>query len=829
MTENKQSPFATNLLNKTPTQQKMQSAEKELKKVQKKQKTIADKTEKAQTVEAQITKMGKPFWWMLLMFICSVVYLFPEAVFNAALTDVAGGRNSSEADLRAVELFGRTISGIGVTLLLADLLLKGKRVAKVGRALGYFTLIALIVWPTVFFGQKWMVDHFIIDASTPEERQQAYLSQVLRSALIENSIQFEGIDYDPNREHNATEKTFLSVFGGLVYADDKLVADLKQKKRMIMEKFVRDRAMANFDEHYGNYDDFRQTLRGKYTEYAEGSNKYNKALASSPKRADEYWLETQNQVKQGWEQYQKGVNAYEARVESRAQKIAPKMHDFFERRNKCADKKKGSSKDRCFERLQNGYDKEIAKYSIPYIPPDDWLIREEISTSENVGNSILTGIMTFGLFTAMQAADAVTGGDAGFKDHRMVYTNDVNHYKNVLMVKMEPDFIKESGGYPLGIQSIHAFRVHELTSIKVNKKLKQKGLNLHASWSLTDRNSFDNAVDKKVRQQANAEWRSAMKKQGNDMPPNLSWQQFQKEADVQKRIQRQMKELYVSPTLADWNNREFKQNIIEPNIARKTTEYLNVLEAQKAEFADGGAFESTAKSALRATIIPPISMSISLALVLLTVLKLPMKAVELVQVKRAVSRNSDQDSNEKSHKAKAFIKPAVSATLLIAIFAVPLTMGSNQYTMKGSALHYFFEQMEKNDSATISFALKWLLVTQPIVQPIGSSIDKSLFITDGFDAISEPINRFDLAMMPEHDSTSTGSKKKPSAAVLLPLTISTNVANANVAVMNIKPKYQAGMMLPAGGYDIKVTAPGRTAIRKWVYLKDNETDFNINL
>ena len=134
MIEDNKSPFATNLLNSAPTQKKMESAVKELEKVQKSQQSTAKKVEKQQAVEAQISKTGQPFWWMLLMFICSLVYLFPEAVFNAALTDVAGGRNSSMEDLRLVELFGRSISGIGVTLLLADLLLKGKRVAKVSRA-----------------------------------------------------------------------------------------------------------------------------------------------------------------------------------------------------------------------------------------------------------------------------------------------------------------------------------------------------------------------------------------------------------------------------------------------------------------------------------------------------------------------------------------------------------------------------------------------------------------------------------------------------------------------------------------------------------------------
>ncbi|RTR28537.1 hypothetical protein [Shewanella atlantica] len=822
MTDKKHSPFATDLLSSAPTQTKMVAAEKQLQKVQKQKKSKTVKQQKQQKIEQQIASVGKPFWWMLTMFICSVIYLFPEAVFNAALTNVAGGHNSSEEDLRAVELFGRTISGIGVTLLLADILLSGKRVAKVGRALGYFTLIALIIWPSVFFGQKWLVDHFIIDASTPEERQQAYLSQVLRSALIEKSIQFEGIEYDPDKSHSGTEKTFLSVFGGLVYADDKLVEDLSQKKRMIMEKFVRDKAMTNFDSHYQDYDQFRQTLRGKYQEYDEGSAKYNQAIASISERSDEYWLDTQNQVKQGWEKYQKGEKAYEARVESRAQKIAPKIHDYFERRNKCADKKKGNSRNRCFERLQTGYDREIKKYSIPYIPPDDWLIREEVSTSENIGNSLIAGVMTFGLFTAMQAADAVTGGDAGFKDHRMVYTDDINHYKQVLMVKMEPDFMKESGGYPLGITSLHTFRVHELTSIKVNKKLKQKGLMLPAAWSLTDRRTFDKAVASKVRQQVNVEWRNKMRAKNTNMEPNLSWKQFQNHSDIQQRIAKRMGDLYVNPTLADWNNRQFKKKIIEPNIQRKTTEYLDVLEAQKSEFADGGMFESTGKSALRATIIPPISMSISLTLVLLTVLKLPMKLLELVQAKQA--KPVDKAART------AYIKPAISITLLASIFVVPLSMGGNQYTMEDSAMNYFFKQMEKNDSASISIALKWLLITQPLVQPIGSAIDNTFGITQAFHAISAPLNRFDLAIMPEHDTsgaTAKGSSAKPT--LKLPLTVSTNVTNAKIAVMNIKPKYQAGMLLPPGGYDIKVSAPGYEATRQWVYLTADKTQFSIKL
>jgi hypothetical protein len=167
------------------------------------------------------------------------------------------------------------------------------------------------------------------------------------------------------------------------------------------------------------------------------------------------------------------------------------------------------------------------------------------------------------------------------------------------------------------------------------------------NWSLDQRSEFDLAVLKKVRQQANNEWKNSMRAKNLNMPPNLTWKKFQLEPDIQNKLQAEMDELYVKPMLADWNDTSFKKFVVDVNIKRKTKEYLNVLEAQKAEFADGGAFESTGKSALRAIIVPPISMSISLLLVLLTVLKLPLKVIELVKAKRAVK--SDPAVVQKKH------------------------------------------------------------------------------------------------------------------------------------------------------------------------------------
>jgi hypothetical protein len=235
--------------------------------------------------------------------------------------------------------------------------------------------------------------------------------------------------------------------------------------------------------------------------------------------------------------------------------------------------------------------------------------------------------------------------------------------------------------------------------------------------------------------------------------------------------------------------------------------------------------EGNGKSALSATIIPPISMSISLLLVLLTVIKLPIKAIGLFKAKFG---NKDEDTSKS--KPLKIIKKFIPFSLIACIFVVPLTLGGNQYSKEASAVNYFFEQMDENDSAEISFVLKWLLATQPIVQPIGLLMDEKIGIISAFDAISTPINNLDLKVFPPHHESKPSPKKAAdNAATLIPLTIKSNIPNAKIYVMNIKPQYKHGMLLPSGRYDIKVSGKGHSAVRKWIYLQGDNNIFSINI
>ena len=72
-----------------------------------------------------------------------------------------------------------------------------------------------------------------------------------------------------------------------------------------------------------------------------------------------------------------------------------------------------------------------------------------------------------------------------------------------------------------------------------------------------------------------------------------------------------MGDLYVKNIRADWNKKNFKDQVLDPNIEKRTDNCVAMLNSAEGKFADGGEY-AYGKQALRSVIIPPISMSLSL-------------------------------------------------------------------------------------------------------------------------------------------------------------------------------------------------------------------------
>lgn len=672
----------------------------------------------------------RAFKWSVFMLGLLCLYLIPEIIFNAKLVSIAGGRVTPEADLRSVELFGRAVSGVGVTLLIADWFIRGR--AGWLRSLRTLACLSIIVWPAIFFGQKWLVDAWLIDPSTPEQRQQAVTSQLLKASLANNTIVLESVTPQEGEVMTPAEMTFLTSFGALVYMDERLVDSIASQRGAIARQYVRTRAYAQFDSYYRDYQEVRESVRQGYRDYLAVNARFEAEMDGISTRVDPLWDEAEQRVTDAWGEYQRSVSALDQQSRQLAEQMAPRLYQYFDRRENCRT-------DSCRSSLDSRYRRDMENTAVGYVSPVHWLIEKEVSTSENLLNTGVAAVLTGGVSLAFQGIDKASGGDGGWKDKTYSYTNDEHHYQTRIRSLLGASFEQQSG-YPPDIRSYREFRLRPETGQKVVSWGRQKGLNLPAGWTMAQQTVFRQRAASYLREQVRAGWyRQAGL--GEGLAPGMTWDEYQRSAAVQRRLRDAMGPHYVNGMRADWNNAEFKRRVVDPAADRKAGNLLQDIEAQAATFADGQPNEELGKRALRATLVPPISMTLSLALMLITLVKVPLKARALWLSRPAKVANSGAGKRP---------VPILPVVLMVAVLALPPAIGAlainNPYLADEGAGHYFLTRIEENSHTGTAWALNWALHAQPVLLPVGMELDRLLSLFGHFEAFVPRLERWDTVM-----------------------------------------------------------------------------------
>jgi hypothetical protein len=322
------------------------------------------------------------------------------------------------------------------------------------------------------------------------------------------------------------------------------------------------------------------------------------------------------------------------------------------------------------------------------------------------------------------------------------------------------------------------------------------------SWTVNDRDSFNRAVIKKIAMDGESNWKRDFKSETSmSMEPNLSWSEFKDRPQIKSKIYENVPEKYrVYVINLDWNNEQFYENIVLPIVERESKDYLELLSSEREFFGDGEKYEIIGKDALRTVMVPPISMGISLFLVVLTLMRIPFKIYELT-----IGRSGDH---------KYFIKGTYFGRMFV-ILILPSVWSSNHFTEDDSAMSYFFEEIKNNKTSIGSYSLKWVLSVQPLLQPVGKSFDNIFGVVKSFKTINPVFKNMDDSVF---DDPYMDSKYQP-------LLIEAKPNYARVRVMNIVPRYYDGMVLEKGTYDVLVTADGYDSQRKEVELNENNKSF----
>lgn len=745
--------------------------------------------------------------WRLSLFILSILYLFIEAVFNSQLVEIVGAGRVTPDELEQLELFGRAASGIGVTLFIIDLIPDKFFLDSRTKAIKLI-MISAICWPLTFFGQKWLVDTYIIDASTAESRKHAVFSMVFRDALATEAIVIQDLTLDEKQTLPAERKTLLAIFGSLIYSDNSLFSRMESESKQVISNYIDISFDNDSERYYQQYQELSEEVREIYIKYARANNRYSQAIVDIPKTTNDVQKQIDDKIKGGWETLSNAREQYFKQAKQYAKKYQPKLVQYFEHIEKCGEKYSGDSNRlrRCTEPANKRYKQVFNNSGLSYIEPSYWLIKEEVSFGENLAALLPMVIASGGGALVTEALSGMFGKEQIWQDYRYIYSKELTHYEKrfASLPQLQQKFEAKTR-YSLTVRSFSEYEKHPQTIKAIKEYLRAAGINIPDNKGVFDRKALESAVASHVRREAQTKWEEATFTMGINIPRNLTWENFQKHPDIQDVIKSKAASYYIDNVKLGQSASYFQTKVLSRIKAKEKDRYFQLMNAAPSEFGPQGPHDALGKSALRAIVIPPIAMGLSLLLICLTLLRLP---VRLLSVIRSLKGQPD---------LKLTFKAGTLVITFITLLWVPIQLIKSDFTKNdNSPTNYLLSKAEQRRTPALSYGLRWTLHVQPILLPFGNSVEN---ITGIYGRGTQLLQDIKSSIVIEDESESTFAR----------LTVKTIPKNARVRIMNIKPKYYDGIELMPGRYDIEVDADGHETFRRWYTLGSGSITLEVEL
>lgn len=257
----------------------------------------------------------------------------------------------------------------------------------------------------------------------------------------------------------------------------------------------------------------------------------------------------------------------------------------------------------------------------------------------------------------------------------------------------------------------------------VVKGLRERGIAVPEGWAPYDKLAFQRAAADGAKQEADRRFRRVVEHEvgkGVTLPTNLSWGQFVAHPAVQKRWREELNAPAAARLRPTMTADEFSRQIYEPAVAKAVTQEGKRYDALAKEFADGGTQESFGREAVRAMIVPPIALAISLLGAMVHLFKFTNYATQLAApVLRA------------SVWRRPIIAAAVAGVALSAL-AVPNAVTTSRI------YGYFEDQTEAKIGAQAALAMTWAIQMQPYAYPANELIRTTVLMGYNFGYEDKP-------------------------------------------------------------------------------------------
>jgi hypothetical protein len=224
----------------------------------------------------------------LCVALLTALYLCFELAFNARLLDVVGG-SASSAHIHHIELFGRSLSGVAVALVLLQLMLGWRHRAGTGAPRGLAIVFWCLVVGALVFGTLQLLVDQLVARSDPEFRRASLNIVLVQRALVNGGVQLDGLDDDPTLFAQPAGKAFLALFPVMAVSVERLDEKIRDAKLELIARQV-ERELGGAGGYYAHYAEAVKSTQAQWQRYQRvpGAQDLDAEVA---RRQDQAWAD----------------------------------------------------------------------------------------------------------------------------------------------------------------------------------------------------------------------------------------------------------------------------------------------------------------------------------------------------------------------------------------------------------------------------------------------------------------------------------------------------------------------------------------------------------
>lgn len=611
----------------------------------------------------------KGSFYTLFFILLNLVYLVIELSFNARILDVSASLSPS-VDFGQLEIYGRTISATGATILAWRLLVPFHANLNLFRLVIKFFIIAVIMFPLVFIGQKKLVDD-LVDHSTSDTRRSAEILSLLKYGIANGFVEIDELAIDELTLQMPEGKMFITLSGLLAYNSSNMREILERKLDKIAGYAIATQQSSDTDQLYKNYLYARDQVLSQFRQYQQLVGELDRKKNAAPAEAINLYEISMNKALLQWQEYQqlleqnKGLNIV---AQKKIVSILSLLMSSQQRVNSCHS-------NGCFNDGVEQLGFRLSQLLGFVSPVSDWC-KEQAEVT--MGRKLVC-----------------------LQDAEKIKLNIINLHKLMLAVQAGLSRPYDS--------KLDYLKSTDLRSI-VFSSLKEAGIEAKAGWNFVNHEQMLAEITTQLNERSLQYYNQSVNALYNTrLEPRTELTEFNQIQQMQRFYHQALGEKEDSQVLINLNQQSFEDRYIAPLYFAKFNILLNKLKAGEEWYQSDAPYEQSGKSSLRNLLVPPVAIAFSLVFGLLNMLNLILNFVFLLV------------------QEKLWLRWIGIFFLSLIILMLPLQRDYQIYSQ--SAYQDLLLETENNYGHWAE-VLDWVAKTEPLVYPFGNILRYNLL--DGF-------------------------------------------------------------------------------------------------